>query len=718
MYHTLHVASKSMSFGRGAGAIPPILSCESASSVGSNPNNFGSFRKENLESSMTPLSPSGSNSIFVGRQGGVESVPQGSKPGRKNEKELPVWLIGMFLLLHCEEEAFLRNVSGEDERRFDSKLGRRGQNSDILQPLRRGIDTGNSNMALSPRTRLHAGIHIDNGHLSRFILCHIRKFLLLAALPNPDALSAISSLINIIPSTNTNLTRNASIPYPPPAAQNLSQINLQHDRDHSNIGTQVNLSTQDIEKLSFVLHPPNGGLIMEQPVRLRDYLFETSNKSTFSLVELELLVRKQLELDLTTQNPQDDINASSQRSMTKVTDTMQSLQLKDANSNQPQTMPSGYNKELVYTNIHGQTTILKPTITSDLQDDIKSTTGSVMSNTSGGIASSTISNASGGIAGVSRLHDLTISGCSEAHMYLLQPFENATITACTGCTIVVGAVAGLLHVVDCENTLITSAARRLLICNSFNVLNCCFTPSAPLLLGDNRSCQFAPYNTYYDGLREDLLTTGLAAVCLDHGSSLTSQNFLQEVSPALQCASNKWKQPMELSKLGMSQVRMNHNAQTAESSPRGERETKEDEHMHTTILQPASEFSVLFVPFETDYAKQRRQQIKQATNPDDDRRSTLQREEKSTFMEESQYCHNLADILQLSPFRLPTEYERWVLFRAERIRTLQQAMQTDLTQDQQCGLEEELYKEFRDWLVTSGNLRQVLDLVRLEKEQR
>ena len=46
-----------------------------------------------------------------------------------------------------------------------------------------------------------------------------------------------------------------------------------------------------------------------------------------------------------------------------------------------------------------------------------------------------------------RLHDLHIADCSDTHFYLLQPFEHATIAACTDCTIVVGAVAGLLHIV-------------------------------------------------------------------------------------------------------------------------------------------------------------------------------------------------------------------------------------------------------------------------------
>jgi hypothetical protein len=82
----------------------------------------------------------------------------------------------------------------------------------------------------------------------------------------------------------------------------------------------------------------------------------------------------------------------------------------------------------------------------------------------------------------------------------------------------------------------------------------------------------------------------------------------------------------------------------------------------------------------------------------------------------SMYCHNLADVLQLSPFRLPTEYERRAIVKSDRIKSLQTIIQTDLTPEQQVKLEEELNSGFRDWLVTSGNLRQVLDLVHLERK--
>ena len=106
---------------------------------------------------------------------------------------------------------------------------------------------------------------------------------------------------------------------------------------------------------------------------------------------------------------------------------------------QPQ---QGYRKELSYMHLRGTTILLKP---NSLEVSLGGSAGSVDQQPFASSFNST-----------SRLHDLAISDCSDVHMYLLQPFEHVTIAACTGCTIVVGAVAGLLHVVDCEKTTITS----------------------------------------------------------------------------------------------------------------------------------------------------------------------------------------------------------------------------------------------------------------------
>ena len=51
----------------------------------------------------------------------------------------------------------------------------------------------------------------------------------------------------------------------------------------------------------------------------------------------------------------------------------------------------------------------------------------------------------------------------------------------------------------------------------------------------------------------------------------------------------------------------------------------------------------------------------------------------------------------------------------KKMKELQQAVRKKLPVDKQKQFQEELNRGFRDWLVTSGNLRQVLDLVHLER---
>ena len=89
MYHTLFLAGRAYASDfNDPSVIPPILSCGSTSSMGS-----GSTHQT-----------SGPNPFDKKKQG--------------TAKELPVWLITTFLLLHCEETAYLRNLSGMDDRRF------------------------------------------------------------------------------------------------------------------------------------------------------------------------------------------------------------------------------------------------------------------------------------------------------------------------------------------------------------------------------------------------------------------------------------------------------------------------------------------------------------------------------------------------------------------------------------------------------------------------
>lgn len=552
---------------------------------------------------------------------------------------------------------------------------------------------------------MHASWYNDNAHCASYLLRHLRKILLLAAVShNPDAVRACMHLSAI--QQHPEETR---------AYSTGEDIQRQHDDEHGNVGLNVALTLEDLERLHFWLQPPSGGGVDDPPIKMGEFLWKHVYSSpppedgTIPLGDVEREVRRHLELELLISHDHDEREDTSSDDETGRTATaLSGMSLSDEGADKTQRAKQprqGYQKELSYTRLSGTTILLKPN--SHYSDNGPS---------SGASAASGDPNASPFSVVAGRLHDLAITDCSDVHMYLLQPFEHVTIAGCTGCTIVVGAVAGLLHIVDCEKTTITSAARRILVSNSCDVQLCVFTPSPPLLVGDNRNCQFAPYNTYYDGLREDLLAAGMAAAVVPENQSPYhgNRNVDDAAWPPLQCASNKWKQPVELSKLEIPQVAPPGGASPGVSSspttasptsPGADDRATPDATMQTPVLLPASEFNVLFVPLESESTRLRRIEAEERQHSE------------NSDSQESLYCRLLAEVLQLSPFHLPLEYEKHALVKADRIRNIKQMAQKNLTEEQQLRFEEELNRGFRDWLVTSGNLRQVLDLVHMEKRE-
>jgi len=267
------------------------------------------------------------------------------------------------------------------------------------------------------------------------------------------------------------------------------------------------------------------------------------------------------------------------------------------------------------------------------------------------------------------------------------------------------------------------------VSNSLEVVHYCYTPHPPLLVGDNRSCQFAPYNTLYGGLHGDLLAAGL-------GAAATSEDGQRQ----LQCGPNRWKHPVEVSKLELPQI---HSEGVAIN----------EDWTETAVLLPALEFRILFIPVEDEDGGMGTGDGNGAGAPvpvevgmegvvDTETEDTCAGadipigsptapsyeggglssppatpprgdETAPTPQEESSYCHQLSEMMQQCPFRLPQEYERRALGCAERVRSVHQAIKEELPPELQDALEEELNRGFREWLVSSGNLRQVLDLVHL-----
>jgi len=508
-------------------------------------------------------------------------------------------------------------------------------------------------------------------------------------------------------------------------------IQNQHQEEHADIGLNIRLSKDDLERLSLILEAPSGGYMDDDPLQIADIippavLSDLASNGGILLEDIEREIKRHLVAELVhnDEGPKD-------LDLSQIINDIQTLSLSESNTQNATVYSSGVTsslqdetrteavdsriarqpKSLRIFNCHHTTILRKPQQERSIFQPSLSVEGDMNPLTM--IMSvpkllHSIHNQSG------RLHDICINACSDSHIYLLQPFEHVTISGCINCTIVIGAVAGLLHVVDCERTKITVAARRIIVSNCSDVLHFAFTPSKPLLVGDNRSCQFAPYNTYYDGLREDLLVTALAAVKIHSQDNDAASNTFS--APQMVLSKNMWKIPEDLTKLEISQVASQHtivssSSSTVSSNPGSDhgRNTSSDDMMQTPILLPPSEFHILYVPVSSSTMVE--------ASPLRNGEGVNTVEDSNSNMEkggESPYCRFLGDVLSLSPLRPPSEYERQVTAKVEKVRTLQQAMGS-LTLEQQIALEDDLNRMFRDWLVTSGNLRQVLDLVHMIK---
>jgi hypothetical protein len=104
MYHTLYLAGRAYATDfHETSNIPPILSCGSTSSMGSGNTHY------------TMGGGTGGGSSSVGGGSGFDKKKYSSTSA--SAKELPVWLVAKFLLMHCEEMAYQRNLSSLDDRR-------------------------------------------------------------------------------------------------------------------------------------------------------------------------------------------------------------------------------------------------------------------------------------------------------------------------------------------------------------------------------------------------------------------------------------------------------------------------------------------------------------------------------------------------------------------------------------------------------------------------
>ena len=724
MFHTLYLASRRVGSGPVAMNAHPqhrpshsSLSYNMLQSCGSNlsEKSFGSDRGSvhSYNPSVTSSLGHSSNAdaIFRGSDRMATSnasVSSAAAPPLKTSgqrhasisaKELPLWFLALQLCMYCaysNTSSNDSNINGNKSTQLDQANISSSSNSYALQQMM--------------QMRINTAGGVLYGDYTSFVMEHLRLILVLIANPHdPSVLDALGEYLS-------GTTAPAQTPGQVRVVQSQPSLQILN-----NFGRRVRMSPHEIERLTFILQRPFGGDMDDSPLSIAEMLVppsaeqeqrhsQWSDKDKVPILHVEAEVRRNLK----------DAPSSS---VALLTQEMSGLNLQQqhhhysrhtsfplrripstesAKSDSALIKTNTERKELTYTNCNRTTIILR----SDYYDGGDPTSSETDQSSSGPSSTSSM-----------RLHDLSISCCSDVHIYLLQPFEHATISGCSHCTIMIGAVAGLLHIVNCDKIDVTCASRRILVRDSHEVRNFCFTPSPPLMVGEIRSCQFGPYNTYYEGLREDLLSTGLAALPLQPfflDSDPIRTNNLQVL-----CSSNKWKVPVDTSTLETPTSPLTSNTG---NTLRSENVGEDAACMHTPILVPASEFNPIFVPMEdSDSNTEEKVESEDGSAINDNRseRSGSSDENANSSKMGSRYGRALTDMLQLSPFKLPSEYERRVIAGIERVKNIQFAITNKdlLTSTQRLRVEEDLNRGFREWLVTSGNLRQVLDLAHLEESK-
>lgn len=84
------------------------------------------------------------------------------------------------------------------------------------------------------------------------------------------------------------------------------------------------------------------------------------------------------------------------------------------------------------------------------------------------------------------LPPLYLNLCTKAKLYLISPYHSATITGCSDCEIVIGAVFGAVIMSNCERVQITCACRKLLVLNSTDCAVNVATLTTTIISGDCR----------------------------------------------------------------------------------------------------------------------------------------------------------------------------------------------------------------------------------------
>jgi len=97
-----------------------------------------------------------------------------------------------------------------------------------------------------------------------------------------------------------------------------------------------------------------------------------------------------------------------------------------------------------------------------------------------------------------------------SHIYLTTWLDSILINKCTSSTIFTGPVRNTVKMTGCKNITMVTMARRIIMQECLDCTLIVFTPTRPVLSISCHNIIFAPFNTNYSGIEDDMIQAGLS----------------------------------------------------------------------------------------------------------------------------------------------------------------------------------------------------------------
>ncbi|WPT14317.1 TBCC domain-containing protein 1 [Picochlorum sp. SENEW3] len=266
-------------------------------------------------------------------------------------------------------------------------------------------------------------------------------------------------------------------------------------------------------------------------------------------------------------------------------------------------------------------------------------------------------------------HSLKIVDCHDSVIYCLAPLQWVQVLSCTNSIIIIGAVGQSLRVEHSERLQVVSVSSHIVVNTCHDCILYSATNRSPLVMGDNRFVQLAPYNSGYECLEEHMRICGIS-------------NQI-----------NKWNRPMLL--MPDKPIFKQHQ--------HGLEEQQHLDHSQNVTLLPPEKLMPFMIPFRGCQGPLCGGSATSIMRAHSDTLTGLLTQDFVDFAP----C----------PFPLPETYSEAWKKRMGGVNTVRDAYrEAKLSDAQKLEFTGAVQSYFKEWLQSGGGMREVYDLAKVEKQ--